>query len=370
MGRFIEEHGLTQYNPGRRFDRGGACEIEGCVSLRARLRDAAGTREETHRRLGLSLDTSHDVSTRIDSPLYVDHCHEHGWVRGLICAGCNSAMRFVDKHQCLPRYMPALREEFRRHYNQCPDCQPLPYLPTTDEIGICRELLLHAWLGLGLGWPTVERWLRSHPFSGDVADWLRRQALACGVGLNDFVTLIAQLPYGARYADKVPTAIVNIQSQLGALNRAWAGSYVISLDLVEQRSWQARRTEPGQPLLTAASALTLSDLLNMLAELDSGGEKVQEVAEGLLEMGYVPSVQAGGQRRAYLGWSDPATTDNAKTKFALYLERVRVCFRRAADRRTVSDLPGADNTGNYVAFHLAEPDGVANALAAARVVKG
>jgi hypothetical protein len=43
---------------------------------------------------------------------------------------------------------------------------------------------------------------------------------------------------------------------------------------------------------------------------------------------------------------------------------------RAADRRIVVDLDGADTTpGSYVAFRLTAPDGVVHALAAARAVK-
>jgi hypothetical protein len=90
-------------------------------------------------------------------------------------------------------------------------------------------------------------------------------------------------------------------------------------------------------------------------------------------MGYVPDapdVRAGSQRQAYLGWSDPARADDARAKFTLYLEPGTVSFGRATDRRMVSGLPGADTTpGSYVAFRLAEPDGIAHALAAARAVK-
>lgn len=127
-------------------------------------------------------------------------------------------------------------------------------------------------------------------------------------------------------------------------------------------------------LIPPATSLDIGTIDSMLAELiRRGGEKVQRVADGLRKMGYVPGVpdvRTAGQRQAYLGWSDPARTNDARAKFTLYLEPGTVSFGRATDRRIVSGLAGADTTpGSYVAFRLAEPDSVAHALAAARAVK-
>ena len=190
------------------------------------------TRAVRLRHAGLPPNTGHEISARTDSPLYIDHCHDHGWVRGRICAGCNSVMRFVDRKKCLPRYMPALREEFRRHYNQCPECELLTYLPTTDEIGICRNLI---WIcaghkRAGASWRSIERQLRAHPFSENVADWLRQQAIVCGLGIDDLVMQIAQIPSGRSDTGQLDGAIVRTREQLRDLQQAWAGSYVISLD--------------------------------------------------------------------------------------------------------------------------------------------
>jgi hypothetical protein len=127
-------------------------------------------------------------------------------------------------------------------------------------------------------------------------------------------------------------------------------------------------------LVPPVVSLNVSSVDGMLTELvRRGGDRVRQVADGLTEMGYVPDVpdvRGGGQRQAYLGWSDPARADDARAKFTLYLEPGTVSFGRAPDRRLVSELPGADTTpGSYVAFRLAGSDSVAHALAAARAVK-
>ena len=264
MGRFIDEHGLVQFKAGQRFSLDGAtCEIDGCAGLRARFGDALETQALRLRDAGRPPNTGHEISTRTDSPLYIDHCHDHGWVRGRICAGCNSVMRFVDRKRCLARYMPALREEFRRHYNQCPDCELLTCLPTTDEIWICRNLV---WIcagqkRFGASWPAMELQLRSHPFSGNVAGWLRQQAIACGLGVDDLVVRIAQMPYGTSETGQLDAAIARIREQLGDLQQTWAGSYAISLEPTKKGSWQARPSEDRRRILSAASAAALHDLL-------------------------------------------------------------------------------------------------------------
>lgn len=261
MGRFVDEYGLVRYNPGQRFSIAGACEINGCAALRARFKDAIEVQARRRRDAGMPPNTGHTVSTRADSPLYIDHCHNHGWVRGRICAGCNSVMRFMDKKRCLPRYMPALREEFRRHYNQCTDCEPILVLPTLDEIAICRALLCACAGREEPGWSVAKVWLRSHPFSGNIADWLRQQALAHGLSANDVVTRIAQLPYGSRSADQISAAIASIRQELNTLQQAWAESYAITLDPMRERPWQARPLGGRRAVLKATSAAALQDLL-------------------------------------------------------------------------------------------------------------
>jgi predicted nucleic acid-binding protein len=122
--------------------------------------------------------------------------------------------------------------------------------------------------------------------------------------------------------------------------------------------------------LSDATDADTSTVDGMLAELvRRGGDPVQEIAAALGEMGYVPAVperRADGPRQVYLGWSDPARDG----KFTAYLESGTVSFGRVADRRMISDMPGADTTPeSYVAFPLSAPGGAAHAKAAARKVK-
>ena len=102
-----------------------------------------------------------------------------------------------------------------------------------------------------------------------------------------------------------------------------------------------------------------------------GGDPVREVEAALRAMGYVPAVperQGDKPREVYLGWADPAR-DYTSGKYTLSLDSRTIWFSRLADQQEVRDMPGAYTTGNYVAFRIYEPGGVAHATAAARKVK-
>ena len=59
--------------------------------------------------------------TRAPKPV-TDHCHKHGWVRGTLCAGCNTRMAFIDRLvQPGGGDIGALLALARR----CPECPPL-----------------------------------------------------------------------------------------------------------------------------------------------------------------------------------------------------------------------------------------------------
>ena len=53
-----------------------------------------------------------------------DHCHDHGWVRGILCDPCNRHVGRIDK-RILPRIVPGLLAALLAVRNRCPDCVPL-----------------------------------------------------------------------------------------------------------------------------------------------------------------------------------------------------------------------------------------------------
>jgi phage FluMu protein Com len=131
MGGFVDEYGLVQYRPAMHYPHTGSCEISGCSVLRVSFAGEKG------RSAG-----SWSVSDRENSPLYLDHCHAHGWIRGLVCASCNSVIRHLDKQGYLLRYRVTLREAYRAYLNQCPDCKPIELLATDHEINYAYILTL------------------------------------------------------------------------------------------------------------------------------------------------------------------------------------------------------------------------------------
>lgn len=59
-----------------------------------------------------------------DGRLVRDHCHEHGWVRGLLCDPCNLHAGRIDR-RFLPSAGPDLLAALLAVRNRCTDCAPL-----------------------------------------------------------------------------------------------------------------------------------------------------------------------------------------------------------------------------------------------------
>ena len=89
---FVVRHGLVQYRPSqlRKYSRDGLCEV--C-----------------------------DRAPRGKPILLFDHCHAHGWIRGLVCNWCNDEIGFYENgrepslgYRYLDRILKFLRN--------CPGC--------------------------------------------------------------------------------------------------------------------------------------------------------------------------------------------------------------------------------------------------------
>lgn len=64
-----------------------------------------------------------------DSGFVYDHCHRHGYVRGIICTSCNNVMRYVDKimdagkpERLIKVQTWAPASSYIRHWEVCPEC--------------------------------------------------------------------------------------------------------------------------------------------------------------------------------------------------------------------------------------------------------
>ena len=53
-----------------------------------------------------------------------DHCHGHGWVRGIVCMSCNKYLESIDR-RVAPKIGAALLTALLALQHRCPDCTPL-----------------------------------------------------------------------------------------------------------------------------------------------------------------------------------------------------------------------------------------------------
>jgi hypothetical protein len=90
---FVTRHGLVQYKPWRlrKYSREGLCEI--C-----------------------------DRPPSGKPVLLFDHCHAHGWIRGLICNWCNDRAGYVENGRKTGFLPLGFLEQFSEYRRNCPDC--------------------------------------------------------------------------------------------------------------------------------------------------------------------------------------------------------------------------------------------------------
>ena len=59
-----------------------------------------------------------------NSMLGLDHCHAHGWTRGVLCMRCNQYAGIIDR-QLTPGVSEDRLAALLAVRNRCPDCRPL-----------------------------------------------------------------------------------------------------------------------------------------------------------------------------------------------------------------------------------------------------
>ncbi len=77
------------------------------------------------------------LCSRVSKRFYMDHCHIHGYIRGVVCPSCNSAMKRIDKimraHGSLTfntrvlngltRWANVPPSSYLHHWDRCPGCE-------------------------------------------------------------------------------------------------------------------------------------------------------------------------------------------------------------------------------------------------------
>lgn len=192
-GTFISRHGLVQYNRrlGRKYPRTGPCELGLCQMEQDKFRalkqnaeeeleklrreqarlDARKTKllawkprlDRTKRQRRRELDRARTrlralaveagrLTTSIipfyaegieqwaperrgrSAMLFFDHCHSHGWVRGMTCGGCNTILGNGENWGFCGS-QDATAAVILAYLANCPDCRAPNCLPARADYG-------------------------------------------------------------------------------------------------------------------------------------------------------------------------------------------------------------------------------------------
>jgi len=169
VSTFIERHGYVRY-PVPGYNRVGPCEVRGCAQrefenklhriyialaqlqhisrLPAQIIDGLQWQKWPQWMRGLAKEylqgqpitcdliwaemirdlTSPD--SYLNRKVYVvDHCHSHGWIRGIVCQSCNTVLSIIDagklyrNESALAFYgMNSVPLQLEKHRLNCPEC--------------------------------------------------------------------------------------------------------------------------------------------------------------------------------------------------------------------------------------------------------
>jgi hypothetical protein len=164
----------------------------------------------------------------------------------------------VRSEHCLDT-RTSLREEYRQHHNQCPDCEPLAVLPTREEVHGCRKVVTAPTADKGFqvrhdalraGWP------------GNFIDqpWVeetRNAAETAGLTVDEYVLTTARVPHRCGQCEpdaaRVLVSSAWIADELARLRRVHGSLYRISFDPLSMEPWQAQALGARRKLLEADS---------------------------------------------------------------------------------------------------------------------
>jgi hypothetical protein len=176
MNTFIEGHGYQRWmkNNPQKFPRIGQCEITGC-ELRKTIKEILYSRNQPEMKFRrdiefleflISEENGLDQVARLlrrengkrQPALLFDHCHIHGWIRGLVCNSCNTLLGQIDRGErdkqwedgkefrplgkgiwngeeyIFEKMIQLPKPRYAEHLLKCPDC--FDQTQCVDHVGI------------------------------------------------------------------------------------------------------------------------------------------------------------------------------------------------------------------------------------------